>query len=74
LCGATAGSLSAFITCPLDNVKTFRQIELGEKVVNKNSKTLFILKQIYQTKGIGGYFAGNIFLFLRKNLLFCSNI
>ena len=58
-CGATAGSIAAFVTCPLDVVKTFRQIQLGEKDVPKNArKTWNIIRQIYKVKGVQGLFAG----------------
>lgn len=58
-CGASAGSISALITCPLDVVKTFRQIQLGEKDVPKHArKTWNIIRQIYRTKGFSGLFAG----------------
>ena len=65
LCGATSGAVAAFITCPLDVVKTHRQVQLGEKdLVNKASnKTVNIIKQIYKVKGISGLFAGrNLFI------------
>ena len=61
VCGASAGSLAAAITCPLDVVKTYRQIKLGEIELNKNSaKTLNIIKEIYRIKGVPGLFAGNL--------------
>ena len=60
LCGATSGAVAAFITCPLDVVKTHRQVQLGEKdIVNKASnKTINIIKEIYRIKGVSGLFAG----------------
>ena len=63
LCGATSGSVAAFITCPLDVVKTHRQVQLGEKdILHKNSnKTINIIKEIYRIKGVRGLFAGKIF-------------
>ena len=62
LCGATAGSFAAAITCPLDVVKTFRQVQLGEKELNKHArKTTNLIREVYQTKGFQGLFAGNIF-------------
>ncbi|RNA05982.1 Solute carrier family 25 member 40 [Brachionus plicatilis] len=58
-CGATAGSVAALITCPLDVVKTYRQVQLGEKDVPKHArKTWKIIKQIYRIKGVSGLFAG----------------
>lgn len=58
-CGASAGSLAALVTCPLDVVKTYRQIQLGEKDVNKKSQQTFqIIKHIRRTKGFKGLFAG----------------
>jgi solute carrier family 25 protein 39/40 len=65
ICGATSGAVAAFITCPLDVVKTHRQVQLGEKdLVNKASnKTVNIIKQIYKVKGFSGLFAGrNLFI------------
>lgn len=60
-CGASAGSLAALITCPLDVVKTHRQIQLGEKDPNKTvQKTYFIIKQIYRAKGVKGLFTGRM--------------
>lgn len=58
-CGALAGSLAAFITCPLDVVKTYRQIQLGERDVEKSRRRTFhIIKEIRRMKGIQGLFAG----------------
>lgn len=58
-CGASAGSIAALITCPLDVVKTYRQIQLGEKDAHKHArKTWNIIRQIYKTKGVSGLFAG----------------
>lgn len=62
LCGASAGSLAALVTCPLDVVKTFRQIQLGERDVSKHrQKTLYIIKEIHRTKGFKGLFAGKLY-------------
>jgi solute carrier family 25, member 39/40 len=59
VCGATAGSLAAAITCPLDVVKTYRQVKLGEVDVNaKARKTFNIIKEIYKIKGFQGLYAG----------------
>ena len=61
ICGASAGSIAAAVTCPFDVVKTHRQIQLGEerRVLNANSqKTLNVMKQIYRSKGVRGLFAG----------------
>lgn len=65
VCGATAGSVAALVTCPLDVVKTYRQIQLGEREVEKSRRRTFhIIKEIRRTKGIQGLFAGkNFFLF-----------
>jgi solute carrier family 25 protein 39/40 len=58
-CGATSGALSATITCPLDVVKTFRQIQLGELEGDKRPrKTLDIIIDIYKQKGVRGLYAG----------------
>ena len=63
MCGATSGAVAAFITCPLDVVKTHRQVQLGEKdILNRNSnKTINLIKEIYRIKGVTGLFAGRIF-------------
>ncbi len=62
LCGATAGSIAAGITCPLDVVKTHRQVQLGELDVNARSQQTYqIMKSIYRTKGVSGLFAGLFF-------------
>ena len=64
LCGASAGSLAAFLTCPLDVVKTQRQVQLGEvDLHNSSRKTYNIIKEIYRVKGIQGLFSGKIFFF-----------
>lgn len=66
-CGAIAGSIAAFITCPLDVVKTYRQIQLGERDVEKaRRRTFHIIKEIRRTKGLRGLFAGKI---ISKSLL-----
>ena len=63
-CGATAGSIAAIITCPLDVVKTYRQVELGELNTNKSPrKTIDVIKDIYRMKGYKALFTGiNFFL------------
>ena len=68
LCGALAGALSALITCPLDVVKTQRQVQLGEKdMVNKEStKTIYIIKEIFRVKGVSGLFAGTQLTFKQE--------
>ena len=68
LCGATAGSIAATITCPLDVVKTHRQIQLGQLEYNKQArKTTSVIKEIYRTKGIQGLYAGKIIQCLFKS-------
>jgi solute carrier family 25 protein 39/40 len=58
-CGASAGSLAAFLTCPLDVVKTHRQVQLGEADLQKDSRRTFnVIKEIYRVKGVQGLFAG----------------
>ncbi|KAI1289322.1 Solute carrier family 25 member 40 [Halotydeus destructor] len=64
--GATAGTIAAVITLPFDVVKTHRQIELGEKVMEEETKkgttrlssTSSLLRTIYSKQGIPGLFAG----------------
>ena len=59
VCGASAGSIASLLTCPLDVVKTHRQIRLGELNEHKRSqKTFHVIKEIYRTKGVNGLFAG----------------
>ena len=59
VCGATAGSIAAFVTCPLDVVKTYRQIQLGEREVEKSRRRTFhIIKEIRRVQGVQGLFAG----------------
>lgn len=59
VCGATAGSIAAFLTCPLDVVKTHRQIRIGELDLNtKSQRTMQIIRDILRTKGPAGLFAG----------------
>jgi solute carrier family 25 protein 39/40 len=64
MCGATAGGVAAGLTCPLDVVKTHRQVQLGdEKDASKGSqKTFQIIKSIYRTKGVRGLFSGKFLL------------
>ncbi|XP_055390015.1 probable mitochondrial glutathione transporter SLC25A40 [Condylostylus longicornis] len=65
--GATAGSISAFITTPFDVIKTHQQIELGEKVfyTDKPAKSMKVsksmansIKELYISNGFSGLFAG----------------
>ncbi|XP_027196757.2 mitochondrial glutathione transporter SLC25A40-like isoform X2 [Dermatophagoides pteronyssinus] len=60
--GAISGSIAATITLPFDVVKTHRQIELGNQLINDNNnsskKTKDILKKIYQEHGYRGLFTG----------------
>jgi len=60
VCGAFSGSVAALLTCPLDVVKTHRQIDIGNReILNKSATTtLNIMKKIYTTKGIQALFAG----------------
>ena len=68
MCGASAGSIAAVLTCPLDVVKTHRQIQLGElKVPNKKAqRTIAVMLEIRRTKGVAGLFSGK-FLNLEKS-------
>jgi solute carrier family 25, member 39/40 len=60
-CGAAAGSIAAAMTCPLDVVKTYRQIQLGESdSAKKSRKTINIMKEINRVKGFKALFAGKI--------------
>lgn len=64
--GATAGSVSAVLTLPFDVVKTYKQIELGEKEMennvnqkeSNNRTTKDVLKRIYRENGVRGLFSG----------------
>jgi len=59
--GAFAGSLAATVTLPFDVVKTHRQIEVGEKLVDSSAsqhKVKEIMKDIYAKHGLRGLFAG----------------
>ena len=61
LSGAISGSISATMTLPFDVVKTHRQIEVGEKLVDSSTnqhKVIEIMKNIYSKNGIRGLFAG----------------
>lgn len=62
--GAFAGSVAALCTTPFDVIKTHQQIEFGEKVFysdngkGKPSGTKNIMRNIYKSQGIRGFFAG----------------
>lgn len=68
--GAASGTMAAVITLPFDVVKTHRQIELGEVIVEESSRklrsnvqvpsnnTFAIMRRIYSQRGISGLFAG----------------
>lgn len=59
--GALAGSISATVTLPFDVVKTHRQIELGERLVDSNAnqhRVMEIMRNIYSKHGLRGLFAG----------------
>jgi len=60
--GAVAGSLAAVITLPFDVVKTLRQLEFGEREINKSNQkgtsTKEIIRRVYQQRGVSGLFAG----------------
>lgn len=61
LSGAFSGSIAATVTLPFDVVKTHRQIEVGEKLVDSSAnqhKVAEIMKNIYSNNGIRGLFAG----------------
>jgi solute carrier family 25 protein 39/40 len=59
ICGAISGSIAATITCPLDVVKTYRQIQLGELNTNNSPrKTIDVIKDIYRMKGFKALFTG----------------
>ncbi len=57
--GTLAGGVAAALTCPLDVVKTYRQVKIGELDTQlKYRRIPWILKDIYRLKGIKGLFAG----------------
>lgn len=59
ICGAVSGSIAATVTCPLDVVKTYRQVQLGELNTTKSPrKTVDVIKDIYRTKGFRALFTG----------------
>ena len=60
IAGALSGSIAALITLPFDVVKTHRQIELGDSSNSKAMprKTVDVMRQIYQQRGISGLFTG----------------
>lgn len=61
LSGAIAGAIAATVTLPFDVVKTHRQIEVGEKLVDPNSnqhRVKELLREIYGKYGLRGLFAG----------------
>lgn len=62
--GAVAGMSAAFLTTPFDVVKTFRQIELGEKKQKidygggRLPLTFKIIRHLYRTQGVSSLFTG----------------
>ncbi|OQR78137.1 solute carrier family 25 member 40-like [Tropilaelaps mercedesae] len=62
--GAIAGIAAAVVTLPFDVVKTYRQIELGEKMFRPQESRLHVsgpfamLADIYRKRGPQGLFAG----------------
>ena len=57
--GTIAGAVAATLTCPLDVVKTYRQVKIGELDTHlKYRRIPWILKDIYRLKGVKGIFAG----------------
>lgn len=59
--GAASGSIAATATLPFDVVKTHRQIEVGEKLVDASTsqhRVKEIMRNIYLKHGLKGLFAG----------------
>ena len=61
--GATAGTIASMITLPFDNIKTRKQLELGESmIIGANGKgvhtNMDVAIEIYRTNGFKGFFAG----------------
>ncbi|XP_046390018.1 solute carrier family 25 member 40-like [Ischnura elegans] len=63
LAGSIAGSIAAIITVPFDVVKTYQQIEMGEKQICKDppcrtSSGYDVMKDIIKVQGFRGLFTG----------------
>ncbi len=54
-CGAWAGTWSAFVTCPLDVIKTRYQVSEGESAFANSRQAA---KQLLATEGVAGLFKG----------------
>lgn len=55
----TAGAIAAFVTTPSDVVKTRMMLTAGSDKDNKSSRA--VVRQIYQDRGIVGFFRGGLF-------------
>ncbi|CAF1631849.1 unnamed protein product [Adineta ricciae] len=58
--GATAGALATVLTHPFDTVKSIRQVQLGNNQTQVTNRTLSILRQMLQERGIQSWYKGLI--------------
>jgi len=64
LAGAVSGTIASAVTLPFDVIKTRRQLELGENIIQANGEmrqtptNMFIAREIYESNGLKGFWTG----------------
>lgn len=56
--GGVVGALYAILTHPLDTIKTVQQVTLRSAVTKEECSILSVVKSIYNSKGMSGYYHG----------------
>ena len=58
ICASMTGATASFLTYPLDMVRTLMAINVQDAGAKKSMSIAGCIKEIYTTKGVGGFYRG----------------